>query len=89
MQGISERKKRYVAVTTRVDEDGTIHPTSVLWWDGKTYVFDEVSKPRRQSSRRVGGDGLCYVVRIGTTTTNLYYEDPKWFVEEKVYGDTL
>lgn len=87
MEGINGRKKRYVAVTTRVDEDGTIHPTSVIWWDGKTYAFDEVSKPRRQSSRRVGGDGLCYTVRIGNVTTNLYYEDPKWFVEEKVLED--
>ena len=89
MRGISERKKRYVAVTTRVDEDGTIHPTSVRWWDGKTYAFDEVSKPRRQSAKRVGGDGLCYTVRIGKVTTNLYYEDPRWFVEEKVFEDAL
>ncbi len=82
MEGVKGRKKRYVAVTTRVDEDGTIHPTSVIWWDGRTYAFDEVSKPRRQSSRRVGGDGLCYTVRIGKQVTNLFFEDPKWFVEE-------
>ena len=72
MEGISQRKKRYVAVTTRVDEDGTIHPTSILWWDGRTYPLDEVSKPRRRSSLKVGGDGLCYEVRIGSTVTNLF-----------------
>ncbi len=84
MDGCNERKKRYVTVTTRTDEDGTIHPMSVIWWDGKTYAFDEVSKPRRRSSRRVGGDGLCYTVRIGKKVTELFYEDPRWFVEERV-----
>lgn len=84
MDAFGERKKRYVTVTTRTDEDGTIHPMSVLWWDGKTYAFDEVSKPRPRSSRHVGGDGLCYTVRIGKTITELFYEGPRWFVEERV-----
>ena len=85
MEGICERKKRYVPVILRADEDGTMHPMAVLWWNGRLYAFDEVSKPRRQAARRVGGDGLCYTVTIGNYTTNLYYEDPRWFVEEKVY----
>lgn len=83
-QGIAERTKRYVAVTARMDEDGYVRPLSVQWHDGRTYPIDEVKSVRRASSRRVGGDGICYTVRIGHVVTYLYYEDPRWFVEEIV-----
>ena len=33
---------------------------------------------------QVGGDGICYTVRIGNNVTYLFYEDPRWFVEEVV-----
>lgn len=84
MQGISGRLKRYVAVTARMDEDGHVRPLSVQWYNGETFPIDEVISIRRASSRRVGGDGICYTVRIGHKTTYLYYEDPRWFVEEIV-----
>lgn len=84
VQGISGRMKRYVSVTARVDEDGHVRPLSVQWYDGKTYAIDEVLSVRRASSRRVGGDGICYTVRISDRSTHLYYEDPRWFVEEIV-----
>ena len=84
VQGISGRIKRYVSVTTRVDEDGRIRPLSIQWYDGVTYPVDDVTSVRRMSSRRVGGDGICYTVRIGGKVTYLYYEDPRWFVEEIV-----
>lgn len=63
------------------------------WKDGKgnlpvdivaLYAIDDVLDVRRSSARRVGGDGICYTVRIGTRSTYLYYEDPRWFVEEIV-----
>ncbi|MEY8562334.1 hypothetical protein AALA21_04670 [Eggerthellaceae bacterium 3-80] len=84
MKGISERIKRYVSVTARMDEDGRVRPLSIQWYDGTTYPVDEVISIRRAASRRVGGDGLCYTIRIGERTTYLYFEDPKWFVEEVV-----
>ena len=84
VQGISGRVKRYVSVTARMDEDGRVRPLSIQWYDGLTYPVDDVISVRRASSRRVGGDGICYTVRIGTKTTYLYYEDPRWFVEEIV-----
>lgn len=87
VQGISGRAKRYVSVTTRVDEDGRVRPLSIQWYDGLTYPIDDVISVRRASSRRVGGDGICYTVRIGTKTTYLYFEDPRWFVEEIVADD--
>lgn len=79
-----DRVKRYVAVTARMDEDGRVRPLSVQWYDGRTYPIDEVRSVRRAASRRVGGDGVCYTVRIGRKVTCLYYEDPRWFVEEVV-----
>lgn len=84
MKGIKDRRKRYVSVTTRVDEDGRVHPLSILWYDGRVYPIDEVIQVQRASARRVGGDGMRYTVRIGTNTTLLFYEDPRWFVEEAV-----
>lgn len=84
VQGISGRVKRYVSVTARMDEDGHVRPLSIQWYDGKTYAIDEVRSVRRASSRKVGGDGICYTVRIGGNVTYLYYEDPRWFVEEIV-----
>lgn len=82
MKGIKDRVKRYVSVTARMDEDGHVRPLSIQWYDGLTYPIDDVLSVRRASARRVGGDGICYTVRIGTKTTYLYYEDPRWFVEE-------
>ena len=67
-----------------MDEDGRIRPLSIQWYDGHTYAIDDVLDVRRSSARRVGGDGICYTVRIGTKSTYLYYEDPRWFVEEIV-----
>lgn len=86
MKGTAGRVKRYVSVTTRVDEDGKVRPLSVQWYDGKTFPIDEVRSVQRASARRVGGDGIRYTVRIGETVTQLYFEDPRWFVEEAVPG---
>lgn len=87
IQGINGRVKRYVSVTMRVDEDGRIRPLSIQWYDGRTYPIDQVYSVCRRSSKRVGGDGLCYTVSIGGSKKQLYYEDPRWFVEEIVADD--
>ena len=84
VEGISGRVKRYVSVTARMDEDGRVRPLSIQWYDGKTYPIDEVKDVRRASSRKVGGAGICYTVRTCNNVTYLFYEDPRWFVEEVV-----
>lgn len=76
-----------MSVTARMDEGGHVRSPSIQWYDGVTYPVDDVLSVRRASSRRVGGDGICYAVRIGNKTTLLYYEDPHWFVEEIVADD--
>lgn len=84
VQGIDGRVKRYVCVTARIDEDGRTRPMSVQWWNGETYPIEKVISVCRRSSKRVGGDGICYTVIIDGKETFLYHEDPRWFVEEKV-----
>lgn len=69
VEGISGRVKRYVSVTARMDEDGRVRPLSIQWYDGKTYPIDEVKDVRRASSRKVGGDGICYTPSEPATTS--------------------
>ena len=82
--GISYRKKCYVEVIARFDEDGALVPLAVIWEDGRRYAIDAVLDRRQAVSLKVGGTGVRYLVRIGSTETYLYYEDPRWFVEAKV-----
>lgn len=86
VQGIEGRRRRYVAVTARTDEDGRTVPLSITWEDGRVYEIDRVLDMRQAASLKVGGNGLRYLVRIGNAETFLYYEGPRWFVEEKVRG---
>ncbi|WP_261429094.1 hypothetical protein, partial [Xiamenia xianingshaonis] len=76
VQGISGRAKRYVSVTARVDEDGRVRPLSIQWYDGRTYAIDDVRDVRRSSSRKVGGDGICYTIRIGERVTRWTWNSP-------------
>ncbi len=84
MKGIAGRKKRYVAVTAEFSEDGQLNPRTITWEDGRRFEIDEVRACRRAASLKTGGDGLRYTVRIGQNVTHLFFEDPRWFVEEKV-----
>ena len=84
VKGIDSREKRYVKVMALTDEDGRITPVSVEWEDGRVYEIDRVLDRRQAASLKVGGTGMRYLVRIGQTVTYLFYENPRWFVEEKV-----
>lgn len=84
VQGISSRRKHYVEVLARTDEDGRITPVSITWEDGRTFEIDRVLDRRQAASLKVGGTGTRYLIRIGHATTYLFHEDPRWFVEEKL-----
>lgn len=75
-----------MAVTSRTDEVGMTVPLSVTWDDGRVYEIDRVIDARQASSLKVGGSGMRYLVRIGHSETFLYFEGPRWFVEEKMRG---
>ncbi|MCL1847565.1 MAG: hypothetical protein FWF91_06315 [Coriobacteriia bacterium] len=84
MQGIASRQKRYVEVVTRTGTDGKIMPLSIIWEDGRSFDVDQVIDMRRAASLKVGGSGIRYICEIKGTRTFLYFEDPLWFVEEKL-----
>lgn len=84
VRGIAYRRKRYVEVIADHLADGTVVPVEVVWHDGRRYQIDRVLDRRRATSLKVGGTGMRYLVRIGHKETFLYYEGPRWFVEEVV-----
>ncbi|MGI6046137.1 MAG: hypothetical protein ACOYCA_04775 [Eggerthellaceae bacterium] len=87
VQGILRRRKRYVEVLSLCDEDGVVAPISIIWEDGRTFEIDRVLDVRQAASLKVGGTGVRYLIRIGERTTYLFYEDPRWFVEEIIPED--
>ena len=84
VRGIAGRRKRYVEVVAAHLEDGTVLPQEVVWADGRRYAVDAVMDARMAASMRVGGTGVRYLVRVGHHETYLWYENPRWFVEEIV-----
>lgn len=84
VKGIACRVKHYVEVVTRTGTDGKVMPLSVTWDDGRVFEIDRVVDTRRAASLKVGGTGIRYICEIRGTRTYLYFEDPLWFVEEKV-----
>jgi hypothetical protein len=84
VQGIALRKKRYVEVVAVFAENGFVTPIAIKWADGRTFDIDYVQEARRATSLKVGGTGMRYLVTIAGQDTYLYYENPRWFVEEKV-----
>ncbi|MCL2757492.1 MAG: hypothetical protein FWD43_05390 [Coriobacteriia bacterium] len=82
--GIANRKKRYVEVVASFSEDGRITPLAIKWEDGRTFSIDYIREARSATSLKVGGTGYRYLVTILGTDTYLFYENPRWFVEEKV-----
>lgn len=85
MRGILYREKMYVAVSAMIDTDGVATPLSITWEDGRTYNIDRILNRRQATSLKVGGRGVRYLVRIGGRDTFLFFENPRWFVERKIY----
>lgn len=84
MKGIIGRRKTYVEVRTRTTAEGEITPLAIVWGWGVRYPIDEVLGCRPMQSLKTGASGICYTVRLGSAVTRLWYENPRWFVEEKV-----
>jgi hypothetical protein len=75
-------QKKYVQVLVVVDEDGRKKPKSIVYND-KMFVIDKVLSVKNCPSFKVGGIGERYTIRIGGKETYLYFENGRWFVEEK------
>lgn len=77
--------KRYVEVIVLFKEDGLMIPKIINWNDETKFKIDRVIDVRSAASRKAGGQGERYLCLINGGTHELYFEDPAWFVEEKVY----
>lgn len=75
--------KVYVPVTAHFDTDGKITPLSIEWTDGKVYEINRVFKIDRKASLKAGGLGMRYTCQIGNTTTYMWLDENRWFVEGK------
>lgn len=64
-------------------EQGQKTPVCIYWENGKQYQIDKVISVKNRASLKVGGIGERYEVSILNTKTFLFYEDGRWFVEEK------
>jgi len=76
-------KKEFVSVIVKFDEIGKKHPLSIIWNNGKIYEIDKVISVKNRASMKVGGIGERYEIRINNHITYLFFEDGKWFVEQK------
>ena len=84
MSGIANRQKKYVEVVSDTSPEGVVTPLTIIWDTGVRYQIDRVLDRRQAHSLKTGGTGIRYTVRVGGTTTHLWFEGPRWFVEAKV-----
>lgn len=88
-----ESAKVYVGVYSYTSPEGKLLPFSIRWPDGPRFVIDEVSDIQPAASRKAGGAGLRYTIRVSGHTTYLWQEpaighknalgEYLWFVERR------
>lgn len=76
--------KKYVEVVARISENGDPKPMYIGWEDNRYFKVDKVLEVLPAASLKAGGQGLRFKLRIGQTTTYVFYENPAWFVEKRV-----
>lgn len=84
VKGIATRKKTYVDVEAIHHADGTLEPKRIHWKDGRIWDVDKVLGRVRRSALKVGGTGVRYRVLICGCEKEIWYDEPRWFVEEIV-----
>lgn len=75
-------KKTYVKVSADIDEYGNKTPKAITFGD-RVFEIDRVLEKRNCVSFKVGGIGERYKIRIQDKETYLFWENDRWFVEEK------
>ena len=74
-------RKVYVKVKAEFDTAGFLSPLSLTWEDGREFPIDRVLDAQRAASRKAGGIGTRYTVRIQGRERYLWFENPAWFGE--------
>lgn len=75
--------KKYVKVCADFDDCGNIIPKSITWDDDTVYEIDKIISVCRAASLKAGGAGIRYTIEVRGTTTFLFLEETRWFVEAK------
>lgn len=75
-------RKRFVKVLTEINELGEKSP-KVITYEDRCFEIDKVLEIKKCPSMKVGGVGERYKVRINGKETYIFFENGKWFVEEK------
>jgi hypothetical protein len=85
-----QSERIYVKANIAFDQTGYMHPTAIIWEDGRTFPIETVRDFRPESAE--GNDqGDCYTVVIGGQERTLFFErsDPRfssrfgrWFVRK-------
>ncbi|MCR5776557.1 MAG: hypothetical protein K6G84_03955 [Lachnospiraceae bacterium] len=79
--------KEYIEVIADFKEDGRMFPVAIFW-QGRRYEIDHISRIERAASRKAGGVGILYTCMIAGRELHLYYEENyMWFMERVVYGE--
>jgi hypothetical protein len=74
--------KKYVKVSADIDENGKKTPRTIVYND-EAFEIDKVLEVKNCASFKVGGIGERYTIRVRGKTTYIYFENGRWFVEEK------
>ena len=76
-------RKAYVSVNADIDKEGVIHHRFIRWDNGLIYQIEEIVYKCRAASKKVGGGGIRYTIRVKGRESFLFREGDKWFVEAK------
>lgn len=64
--------------------DGSVVPLFIVWENRTKFKIDRILEVRKAASLKHGGFGLRYTCRVQGQIRYLYYENPTWFVENRV-----
>ncbi len=77
-------QKRYVDVLVLFRDSGQMEPKIIYWDEDKKFYIDKILDIRPCASRKAGGQGDRYLCLINGREHAIYFEDPAWFVEERI-----
>ena len=79
------RRKVYIGVLAYHAPDGTTKPLKIVWEDGRKFPIERVLDVRRAASRKIGGQGMRYLVKVAGHEVEIYEDelDHRWFTGAK------
>ena len=75
--------KVFVEVIAKHDINGSIHPLTIRWEDGRVFEVERFFDVRQAPSLEGGGLETRYTCRICNKEVFLFDDEGKWFVEKK------